>query len=51
MKALKVATTLNNASLENEIRVNSLGQERDALTAKVVALEIRVNTLGQERDA
>jgi len=39
MKALEVATTLNNASLENEIWVNGLRQERDALTAKVAALE------------
>jgi len=39
MKALEVVTDLNNASLENEIRVNALGQEMDALTAKVAALE------------
>jgi len=39
MKALEVATALNNASLESEIQVNTLGQERDALTAKVAAFE------------
>jgi len=39
MEALEVATTLNNASLENEIRFNALGQEMDALTTKVAALE------------
>jgi len=32
MKALEVATALNNASLESKIWVNALGQERDALT-------------------
>ena len=39
MKSLEVATTLNNASLENEIQVNALGQERNALTTKVAALK------------
>ncbi|KEH17193.1 hypothetical protein MTR_0034s0130 [Medicago truncatula] len=39
MKALEVAAALNNVSLENEIRVNALAQERDALTAKVAAIE------------
>ena len=37
VKALEVATALNNVSLENEIWVNALGQEKDALTAKVAA--------------
>ena len=39
MKALEVATALNNASLENEIRVNALGQERDARSKRSVAEE------------
>ena len=41
-KALEVATALNNASQESEVRVNALGRERDALTAKVASLEFRV---------
>ena len=39
MKALEVATVLNNASLEGEVRVNALSAERDALAAKVNKLE------------
>lgn len=39
MKALEVAATLNNVSLDYEVRANALAQEKDALTAKVVALE------------
>jgi len=53
MKALEVATTLNNASLENEIQVNALGQEKDALTAKVAALEEDARSkrsVAEERD-
>ena len=53
MKALMVATTLNNASLESEIRVNALAQERDAMTARVVALEEearRKRSVAEERD-
>ena len=53
LKALEVATTLNNASLENEIRVNALGQKRDALTAKVAALEEDARSkrsVAEERD-
>jgi hypothetical protein len=47
MKALEVATALNNPSLESEIRVNALAQERDALTAKVAALGRMKGTRGQ----
>jgi len=53
MKALEVATTLNNASLENEIRVSALGHERDALTTKVAALEKDARSkrsVAEERD-
>jgi uncharacterized phage infection (PIP) family protein YhgE len=53
MKALEVATTLDNASLEIKIRANALAQERDDLTAKVAALkgEVRSNRLvAEERD-
>jgi len=39
MKALEVATVLNNASLEGAIQVNALSKERDALAAKVSELE------------
>jgi len=39
MRALEVAAALNNASVESEIRVNALAQERDALAAKVADLE------------
>ena len=35
MKVLEVATVLNNASLEGEIRANVLSKEKDALAAKV----------------
>jgi len=53
MKALEVAATLNNASLESEIRANALVQERDALVAKVAALEDEVRSkrsVAEERD-
>ena len=53
MKALEVATALTNASLKSEIRVNALGQERDALTAKVAALEEEARSkrsITEERD-
>jgi len=53
MKALEVVTTLNNASLESEIWVNALAQERDALTARVAALEeeaIKKRSVAEERD-
>jgi hypothetical protein len=40
MKALEVVATLNNASLESEVRVDALVRERDVLTAKVAALEM-----------
>jgi len=46
-------TALNNASLENEIRFNALGQERDALTAMVAALEEDARSkrsVAEERD-
>ena len=39
MKALKVVAALNNASLESEIQINALAQERDALAAKVADLD------------
>jgi hypothetical protein len=39
MKALEFAAALNNASLDSEVRVDALVQERDALTAKLAALE------------
>jgi len=39
IKAMEVATSLNNTSLESEICVNVLAQERDALTARVAALK------------
>jgi len=35
MKALEVATVLNNASMKGEVRVDVLKKERDALVAKV----------------
>lgn len=44
IKALEVATTLNNASLESEIRANALAQEKDDLITKVVALEGEVRS-------
>jgi len=53
MKALEVATALNNASLESEIRVNALGQEMDVLTAKVATLEEDARSkraVAEERD-
>jgi len=53
MKALEVATTLNIVSLDSEVRVNALGQERDALTAKVAALEEDARSqkfVAEERD-
>jgi len=52
MKALEVATVLNNASLEGEIRVNALSKERDALAAKVSDLEGEVagkRSIAEER--
>ena len=47
MKALEVIAALDNASLESEIRVNALAQERDALAAKVVILRTRQGERGQ----
>jgi len=47
MKALKVVAALNNASLESEIQINALAQERDALAAKVVILRTRQGERGQ----
>lgn len=39
MKAMEVATVLNNASLEGEIWENVLAKKKDALAAKVSQLE------------
>jgi hypothetical protein len=53
MKALEVVVALNNASLEGEIRVDALAHEKDALTAKVVALEEEARSkrsISEERD-
>jgi vacuolar-type H+-ATPase subunit I/STV1 len=53
MKALEVAAALNNASLESEVRVDALAQERDALIAKVAALEEdqrKKRSVAEERD-
>jgi len=53
MKALEVAATLNNASLESEIRASALVQERNALAAKVAALEEEARSkrsVAEERD-
>jgi len=53
MKALEVATALNNPSLESEIWVNALAQERDALAVKVADLEDEARSkrsVAEERD-
>jgi len=53
MKALEVATVLNNASLEGEIRVNTLSKDRDVLAAKVSELEGEVvgkRSVAEERE-
>jgi len=39
VKALEVATVLNNASLEGKIKVNALTKERDALVSQISQLE------------
>lgn len=39
MKALEVATVLNNDSLEGKIRENALAKEKDALATKVSQVE------------
>ena len=53
MRALEVTAALNNASLESEIRANTLVQKRDSLTAKVAALEEEAKSkrsVAEERD-
>lgn len=53
MKALEVATVLNNDSLEGKIRENALAKEKDALATKVSQLEgdiAAARTVYEERD-
>lgn len=53
MKALEVATVLNNDSLEGKIRETALAKEKDALATKVSQLEgdtAAARTVSEERD-
>lgn len=53
MKALEVATVLNNDSLEGKIRENALAKEKDALATKVSQLEgdtAAARIVSEERD-
>lgn len=53
IKALEVATTLNNASMEGQVLTDVLVKERDALDAKVSQLEggaADVRSVAEERD-
>jgi hypothetical protein len=53
MKALEVAAALNNVALEHEVRVDALAKERDALSAKELALkegQRSQRSVAEERD-